>query len=201
MDDTPTRERVRLQHRAGTFVEMHPNGDEVHKIYGNGYEIVLKDKNVLIKGVCNITIQGDSVLNVSGDAYTNVDGNAYQTIKGNAKQLINGTCEQTVEGDFDINSKGNLTITAENVNINSDVTVRGDIGSTQDISAVGNITASSFFARVSIITSGFITAATYIYGTIVRDIGGSLSGLRASYNVHKHPPKVWTPPVPPAGGV
>ena len=28
LDDTPTRERVRLQHRSGTFIEMHPNGDE-----------------------------------------------------------------------------------------------------------------------------------------------------------------------------
>jgi hypothetical protein len=45
MDDTPTRERVRLQHRIGTFLEMHPDGDEVHKVYGTGYEIYLKGKN------------------------------------------------------------------------------------------------------------------------------------------------------------
>jgi hypothetical protein len=50
MDDTPTRERIRLQHRIGTFMEMYPNGDEVHKVYGTGYEIHLKGKNVLIKG-------------------------------------------------------------------------------------------------------------------------------------------------------
>jgi hypothetical protein len=48
MDDTPNRERVRVQHRAGTFLEMQPDG-EVHKIYGNGYEIVLGDKDVEIK--------------------------------------------------------------------------------------------------------------------------------------------------------
>ncbi len=40
MDDTPTRERVRIQHRSGSFIEMHPNGDEVHKIVGKGYEII-----------------------------------------------------------------------------------------------------------------------------------------------------------------
>ena len=38
MDDTPTRERVRLNHRSGTFIELHPSGDEVHKVYGDGYE-------------------------------------------------------------------------------------------------------------------------------------------------------------------
>ena len=48
LDDTPTRERIRLQHRSGTFVEMHPNGDEVHKIYGNGYVITLGDQNISI---------------------------------------------------------------------------------------------------------------------------------------------------------
>ena len=31
MDDSRGRERVRLTHRTGTFIEMHPNGDEVHK--------------------------------------------------------------------------------------------------------------------------------------------------------------------------
>ena len=51
MDDTKDRERIRLQHRSKTFIEMHPDGSEVHKIYGNGYEIVLENKNVLIKFV------------------------------------------------------------------------------------------------------------------------------------------------------
>ena len=46
MDDTPGGERIRIHHRSGTFTEMHPNGDEVHKIYGDGYEIITKNKNV-----------------------------------------------------------------------------------------------------------------------------------------------------------
>ena len=67
MDDTPKGERVRIHHRSGTFIEMHPNGDEVHKIYGDGYEIITKNKNVLISGSCNITINGDSILHVKGN--------------------------------------------------------------------------------------------------------------------------------------
>ena len=68
MDDTPTRERVRLQHRSGTFIEMHPNGDEVHKVYGNGYEITIKDKNVLIKGG-HLENEGRKVVNLLLDQY------------------------------------------------------------------------------------------------------------------------------------
>jgi hypothetical protein len=68
LDDTPGRERVCLQHgKSKNFIEMHPNGDEVHKIYGDGYEIITKNKNVLISGVCNITINGDSILHVKGN--------------------------------------------------------------------------------------------------------------------------------------
>ena len=93
MDDTPTRERIRLQHRVGTFIEMHPNGDEVHKVYGDGYEITILNKNVLIKGNCNITIEGDSTLHVKGDSHTVVDGSVFQKVKGDVQQLINGTKE------------------------------------------------------------------------------------------------------------
>jgi hypothetical protein len=117
MDDTPGRERVRLEHRSGTFTEVHPNGDEVHKIVGKGYEIIASDKNVMIKGVCNITIQGNSILHVQGDSFQQVDGTVYQNVTGSVKQLVNGDCEQTVKGDFDINASGDLNITAENVNI------------------------------------------------------------------------------------
>ena len=67
MDDTPTRERIRVQHGKGTFFEMHPNGDEVHKIIGDGYEITLKDKNMLVKGKLNITVEGDAYLWVQGN--------------------------------------------------------------------------------------------------------------------------------------
>ena len=37
MDDTPGRERVSLEHRSGTFTEIQPNGDEVHKKIGRAH--------------------------------------------------------------------------------------------------------------------------------------------------------------------
>ena len=83
MDDTPTRERIRLQHRSGTFIEMHPNGDEIHKVYGDGYEITINDKNVLVEGKCTVTINGDSVINVKGDKIEQVDGNYELHVKKN----------------------------------------------------------------------------------------------------------------------
>ena len=193
LDDTPGRERVRLQHRSNTFIEMHPNGDEVHKIYGNGYEIILKDKNVLIKGVCNITIQGNSVLHVQGDSYNQVDGNVYQQVNGKVNQLVQGDCEQTIQGDFDINVSGDVNMSATNVNINGDLNVRGDVASTQSIAAQGNISADlSVSALKSIETSGYMISATTItagvsmFAPIVSDIFGSMEMFRLKVDQHVH---------------
>jgi hypothetical protein len=117
LDDTKGRERVRLQHRANTFLEMHPNGDEVHKIWGDGYVITLGDHNISI-GVeggkpgtdgnipckLNITVYGDVNMHVTGDKTETIDGSVTQHIKGNYTQ--------TVEGMSTIASQGNMYIEA-----------------------------------------------------------------------------------------
>ena len=202
MDDTPTRERVRLQHRSGTFIEMHPNGDEVHKVYGNGYEITIQDKNVLIKGVCNITVQGDSVFHVQGDSYNQVDGNVYQTVKGDLNQVVEGNCEQTVNGDFDFNAQGDFNISAANVNVNADLNVNGDIGTNQTVAAIGNITSQmQVSAAIGIQTTGFInagvptlaalpgtiTSSVSVNSPIINDYIGTLESVRIGINAHVHP--------------
>jgi hypothetical protein len=104
MDDTPRRERVRLEHRSGTFIEMHPNGDEVHKVYGDGYEITIKDKNVLIQGHCSVTVEGDYVVNV--------EGSKIQRIKGDYDLYVEGNIRQVSEGRTTTLSKGNMKVGA-----------------------------------------------------------------------------------------
>jgi hypothetical protein len=102
LDDTPGRERVRLNHRTGTFIEMQADGTEVHKIVGDGYEIIAKDKNVLIEGICNITIKGDCLMTV--------EGNKKERVKGNYELLVDGNFTQVVQGESEIVSEGDTTI-------------------------------------------------------------------------------------------
>lgn len=120
MDDTPGGERIRIHHRSGTFTEIHPKGDEVHKIYGNGYEIITKNKNVLISGVCNITIEGDSLLHV----------------KGNRKELIDGDYSIVVKGDYIVTAQETASITSKDT-----VSLMGDTLSlkTPDMVITGNM--------------------------------------------------------------
>ena len=163
MDDTPGKERVRMQHRSGSFIEMQPDGTEVHKIYGDGYEIIAGAKNVSIKGQCNISIDGGCVINIKGDAVTNIGGNATQYVKGDLLQQVGGTATITVSGDIDLSSESDITLAAQSVNINSDLNVRGGITSGASISAVNNITAGlQVYAKVGMVTAGYITAGSPI---------------------------------------
>lgn len=136
MDDTPGRERVRLSHRSGTFIEMHPNGDEVHKVFGDGYEITIKDKNVLVKGTCNITIEGDCNMHIMGDKVETIDGNLEQHVKGNFTQVVEKTTSITSQGDMEItagvSALGTLQIsTGDYVSIGGDLSVKGEIVATK----------------------------------------------------------------------
>lgn len=142
MDDTPGGERVRIHHRSGTFIEMHPNGDEVHKIYGNGYEIISKNKNVLIKGVCSVTIENDCLIQVYGNRKEVIYGNHSTVVKGDYDLVVQGKTNITSPSDMKINGGGEtgfVTITAgQAVNINSDLLVDGAMNS-QSVTTVGRI--------------------------------------------------------------
>jgi len=161
MDDTVGKERVRIQHRSGSFLEMQPDGTEVHKIYGDGYEIIMGGKNVSIKGQCNLTVEGAMVVNIKGDAVMNVDGSATQFIKGDLVQTVSGAAKITSTGDMDFTSQADITMTAQNVYISGEVAVRGGVSSTASISAVNNITAGmQVYAKLGILTPGYITAGS-----------------------------------------
>jgi hypothetical protein len=131
MDDTPGVERVRIQHRSETFLEMHPNGDEVHKIKGDSFEITVKNKHVLVEGVCKITINGDAIVGV--------EGNKYEFVRGNYTQVINGDFFQTVGGEYTVNGQkdvqissdssfgGKISLISEKVVVQSDLLVDREI--------------------------------------------------------------------------
>ena len=56
MDDTPNAERLHLYHRSGSRIEFLRDGDMTMKVANNNYEIILKDKKVLIAGSADIEL-------------------------------------------------------------------------------------------------------------------------------------------------
>ena len=133
MDDTHTRERVRIQHgKSKNFIEMHPNGDQVVKIFGDGYEIIAKNKNVLIKGFCNITVRGDCNMEVLGNFNQSVTGDYNLAVKG--QYNVRAVKDLSISGDDDVsisaneNTGGSLRFgSATSFEIASDLKVYGAI--------------------------------------------------------------------------
>jgi cytoskeletal protein CcmA (bactofilin family) len=139
MDDTPSRERIRLQHRSGTFTEMHPTGDEVHKILGDGYSITLGDQNISI-GIddgnkakkLNIIVYGDVNLYANGNFIQQVDGDYELHVKGNHSTTVEGLSSFASQGDYNIKAgsgkfSGVFITPGDYVGIEGDIKVNGQI--------------------------------------------------------------------------
>lgn len=65
IDDTPSKERINIFHKSGSYTEINSDGRRVQKIVGDDFEIVKENKNVFIKGNLNINIEGSASINVS----------------------------------------------------------------------------------------------------------------------------------------
>lgn len=133
LDDTPSRERIRLQHRTGTFIEMHPNGDEVHKVFGDGYEITINNKNVLVKGHCSITVDGDCVVDIKGNKTESVAGDYVLRVGGSYSVYGVDEVNLHTKGDMNLGAgsaigSGSIKlISSDNVYISSDAVIDGGL--------------------------------------------------------------------------
>ena len=158
IDDTPGGARLLQQHITGTFTEIHPKGDKVVKVVGECYEIVIKDKSILIEGDLNLTvkgnknelIQGDYVLEVEGDMFTKIHKNQRIRVGARGEAKGGGNREEEIVGShaFDIRQgvKGRVG-SAEEGNRDFDVTIGGNetriVGGTYDLNVTKNLTQIS----------------------------------------------------------
>jgi len=98
VDDTEGAERINIHHKSGTFIEIHPDGSMVRKVAGKGYEVIVSDDNVHVKGNYNITVEGDASIYTKGDSHTKT--------KGDHTVEVIGDYELNVEGSVNINAGG-----------------------------------------------------------------------------------------------
>lgn len=109
LDDSKDAESVTLQHRSGTMVQMHPNGDIVVRAHGNKYDIVFGDGKMLITGAMDITVNGGGSLRVEGDYDVTVGGNMKTVVSGNMETLVSGNQNLVINGNQDTAIDGNQT--------------------------------------------------------------------------------------------
>lgn len=149
LDDTPGRERIRVNHRAGSFIEMLPNGDVVHKTFGDDYRITTSNKNVLIEGYCNITVVGDVVMDIQGNKIERVTGD--YKIECGGEFVAYSHTKASVLSDVDtLVAAGAGELSAGDLYL----TTSGKIVGTGDVAIAGGLTADM------IASNGRVDAAT-----------------------------------------
>lgn len=167
LDDTPTRERVKLMHRTGTFIEMHPNGDEVHKVFGDGYEITISNKNVLVKGRCNITIEGDSV--------TEIMGNKYEVVRGDYNLVVNGNLSIDGRKNVQLSSQDVLGLTSNPLfGGYLDINTGGTMHLKGDLVVEGTLNAGDIFSQTRVDAALGMSAGPYGFVSL---LGGLSIGV------------------------
>jgi hypothetical protein len=74
VDDTLGAERIAVEHRTGTFQEMHPDGSMVTRVVNTNYTVVCKDDEVVIGGKVTVNIGGDATMSIGGNLKADVSG-------------------------------------------------------------------------------------------------------------------------------
>ena len=168
LDDTKGRERIRIHHRSKTFIEMHSNGDETHKIVGDGYEIIAKNKDVNIKGLCNITIEVDSIVHIKG--------NKTELIDGNCTQVVKGSYTQVVSKQNSVYSIGNMTIGCGSGIAGGSLRIisAGDINVEAKLSVNDGITATNITSKSWVTAEAGMNAGVYGFVSV---LGGLSVGV------------------------
>ena len=103
MDDTPGSERLHMYHRSGTRLEILPDGSQTMKVSNDSYEIIMKDKKILIAGSADIELANGDYNLITKKGNTEDGGNVFITcdrdmnitakgaVKIKGKVSINGT--------------------------------------------------------------------------------------------------------------
>lgn len=152
-DSTPGSERYFRQHKTSqNFLEIHPDGKEVRKIFGDGFEIDLASKHLYVEGDYRVTVMGNKDEYIKGDYWQHVEGDFIRVVEGDKVCHTLGKDALTVQSDMIRRAVGNIYTASElnlifhcNIDTNIVSGVRTNLSST-----VETAIATGSFSSVSI---------------------------------------------------
>ena len=120
--NTSGEERYSYTHPTGSYQEVDGAGSWYTKSVGDQYEFSQKNREIVIKGDCNITVIGSMRHFVKGDYTLEVEGNynqkigksIIQKVASNVQSEIGQDFAQTIGGSVSQNIKQNRTIMVVN---------------------------------------------------------------------------------------
>lgn len=154
IDDTPGFERTNRLHASGSYEEIYNDGTRQIKIVGDDYEVVLQNKNIHIRGNCNMTVDGDLRQMVYGNYHLQVEKDMTVNVKGSVQEMIGGNRETEI-----VRSRSTNVGVDDNLSVmnNSTTNVINDklltVGNDNTISVTNNM-ATTVLNNKSIMNAG-----------------------------------------------
>jgi len=156
IDDTLGVERMALEHRSGTFHEIHPDGSEVTRIVNDNYTVVAKDNKLIVGGDVDVSVEKGNV------RIAVATGNADIYVAGHTDLMVDGNVNANIGGTLDANVVGNTTFTSPETLMTTNLTVDGTVYITKTTHSVGDVSTDAGNAP---------TLATHKHKTTSMDTG------------------------------
>ena len=117
-DDTPSKERIHVYHRSGTFEEIDASGTKVSRIVGDGYQIIDRNGFITINGDCSVTVSGNVNIFCRSDANIQVEGTTELKCGGSLNVGVAKDFNLSVQGEMNFWANGGFNFqTAKNGHI------------------------------------------------------------------------------------
>lgn len=158
-DDTPGFERIREQHKAGSYREINADGRIVEKSVADKYVFVNGDDHLFIEGSGKITIGGSHIIHIIGDSQQVINGDVKQVVRGESYTEVAQNSTVRIMGDTDVKIDGDTKLLIEGK-------VDGKIIGTTDLHCVDEVSLyaeSHVGAQIMGNTEVFTEGQTYVY--------------------------------------
>lgn len=106
LDDTPGAERVQVFHRAGSFIEIHPDGKTVVKSIGDSETITIKNRKSYVEGAEYGAVEKGKYLRTGATFDIEVTSDDYNL------EVLNGNIRLQASKDLNLIAGGDINITA-----------------------------------------------------------------------------------------
>jgi hypothetical protein len=113
IDDTPDHQRLLEQHVSGTYREMKPNGNYVHKVVNDNYTIVCGDDFISVEGAAQIVVKGNCQLRVGGFLTVAADAGINVSTKGDFRVKARSINMESTGGNISMKSAKDTLITSK----------------------------------------------------------------------------------------
>lgn len=183
-DDTPGAERINIQHRTGSFIELRPDtsmrtrSKERFDAMTQWIVTVSGDATINVGGNMSTSVQGNMTSAVAGNAYIDTKGNVTTRTSGSHYAYVQGSTILQTTGNINVKTTGSLTVDAAGkIDFRSDgpfsITAPSmTIDLQEDLSIVGTnmVTDMSATILTQVPTYGLITDVVRVDATQSLDL-------------------------------